>query len=148
MLLLQIKQQEKAFWCLVFLLHRNNWRQIYNHNTPKLLNLLGLVEDRLKKENKTLYDHFIDQDLSMVAAFSPFFITCFIYRVPLDIATRIFETFIVEGETALVKIIFKMLYHKKDKIMSLTDIDLLEYLRSGIIVECIEELSIDQLINY
>lgn len=107
------------------------------------MNLLGLVEDRLKKEIPLLYNHFISSDLSMVAAFSPIFITCYIYRVPLEIATRIFETFIVEGETALVKILFKMLYHKKEKIMALSDVELLEYLRSGIIVECVAELSID-----
>jgi hypothetical protein len=78
---------------------------------------LNLVENRLKKGDKELYNHFIECDLSMVAAFSPIFITIYIYRVPLNIATRIFETFIVEGETALIKILFKMLQHKKSKIL-------------------------------
>jgi hypothetical protein len=30
MLLLYIEDEVKCFWCLVYLLHRKNWRQVYN----------------------------------------------------------------------------------------------------------------------
>lgn len=43
MLLIYIKSEAKVFWCMVHLLHRKNWRQVYNDNTPKLMNLLELV---------------------------------------------------------------------------------------------------------
>jgi hypothetical protein len=89
----------------------------------------------------------LKSDLSMEAAFSPLFITLYIYKIPLPIATRIFEAFIVDGEVALLKILFKMLSHKRAKIMTMGE-ELIEYLRKNIIVECIEELSIDNLINY
>jgi hypothetical protein len=59
----------------------------------------------------------------------------------------LFEAFIVEGELALINILFRMLDHKRDKILSIND-ELLDYLRKDMILECIEELSIDSLINY
>ena len=84
----------------------------------------------------------------MVAAFSPIFITLYIYKVPLKVATRIFESFIVGGEAALIKILFKMMAHKRRKIMSMNDEKLLEYLRTEMVVECFEELTIEELVNY
>lgn len=147
LLLIYIKDEVKAFWCFVYLMHRKNWREVYNHNTPKLHSLLNLVQERLQKEDPVLLNHLLRYDLEMAAAFSPLFITLYIYRIPIKDATRIFEAFILDGELALIKILFKMLEHKRDKLLSLKD-DLLDFLRTHMIVECIEELSIDQLLNY
>lgn len=82
-LLLYIEDEVKVFWCMVSLLFRKNWREIYNDNTPKLMNLLDLVKQRLDKDDKELLLHLENEDLSMAAAFSPIFITLFIYQVPL-----------------------------------------------------------------
>jgi hypothetical protein len=57
----------------------------------------------------------------MEASFSPLFITLYIYRIPLKIATRIFEAFIIDGETVLMKILFKILEYKREKIMSMSE---------------------------
>ena len=84
----------------------------------------------------------------MVTAFSPIFISLCIYQVPIELGTRIFEYFMVEGETVLLKIIFNMLHHKRKKIMSLTEGDLMSYMRTDIIVECVEELSLEQLVDF
>jgi hypothetical protein len=100
------------------------------------MNILELVHKTLKENHPDLLDHLTKNDLGMAAAFSPFFITLCIYKVPLKCATRIFEAFMVEGETALLNILFRMLEYKKEKIMEMGD-ELLEYLRMNIIVECI-----------
>jgi hypothetical protein len=55
--------------------------------------------------------------------------------------------FMVEGETALLRILFKMLEHKRSKILSLHEHRLMNYLRSDIVMECIDELSLDKLID-
>jgi hypothetical protein len=112
------------------------------------MNLLDLVKQKLYKEDPVLLDHLEEQDLSMAAAFSPVFITLFIYQIPLEIATRIFEFFILDGEMALLKVLFKMLDHKRDKMLELTESELQNYLRTNLIVECVQELTIDQLLNY
>jgi hypothetical protein len=46
-LLLEIEDETKAFWCLFSLLFKRNWRMIFEENTPKLRNLLSLIDDRL-----------------------------------------------------------------------------------------------------
>ncbi|CDW72223.1 ecotropic viral integration site 5 protein homolog [Stylonychia lemnae] len=147
-LLIQIKDEIKTFWCLNSLLHRKNWRMIYNNNTPKLVNLLELVRQRVASDDPILLRHIESQGLSMVSAFAPIFISLFTYQVPLPIATRIFEYFIFEGETALLRVLFKMLQYKREKIISLDECELQNYLRAGMIVECAEELKIEELLDY
>ena len=116
-LLIHINDEEKAFWCLVHLLFRKNWRMIYDNNTPKLLNLLDLVKERMAKEDPQMLRHLEKEDFSMVAAFSPVFITLYIYQIPVEYSKRIFEYFIFEGETALMKVLFKMLSLKRKDIL-------------------------------
>jgi hypothetical protein len=47
MLLIHIEDEIKAFWCLINLLYRRNWRMIYDDNTPKLMSLLDLLRTRM-----------------------------------------------------------------------------------------------------
>lgn len=92
--------------------------------------------------------HLKDEDISLGAAFSPVYITLFVYQVPLQIATRIFECFILDGETALNKVLLRMLYSKRETILKLRECELLQYLRSGMIVECVKDMEIEELISY
>ena len=103
------------------------------------MNLLSLIHDRLEKDDLQLLNHLKDEDLSLAAAFSPVFITLFVYQVPLEIATRIFECFILDGEIAIVKILLRMLYIKREKILCLQECDLLNYIRTGMVIECVLE---------
>ncbi len=143
-----IEDEEQAFWCLQYLMHRKNWRMVYDDNTPKLMSLLALLRDRLKTHLPDLLAHLDNKDISLIAAFSPIFLTLYIYHIPLPIATRFFEAFLFEGETVLIRILFKLLNHKRKRILSLSrDQDLLKYLKTDIVIECIEELSLDQLLD-
>ena len=129
-------------------MHRKNWRMIYDNNTPKLMSLLLLLRDRLKSQLPDLLAHFEANDLSLEAAFSPIFLTLYIYHIPLPIATRFFEAFLFEGETILLRILFTLLQHKRLKILTLTrDYELLKYLKLDIIIECLEELSLDRILD-
>lgn len=54
LLLIEIKDEIKVFWCLFSLLFKRNWRMIFDLNTPKLMNLLSLINDRLSKDDPVL----------------------------------------------------------------------------------------------
>jgi hypothetical protein len=54
----------------------------------------------------------------------------------------------VEGEVALIRILMKMVCAKKAKILTLQEYDLLHYLKRDIVMECIDELSIDRLLDH
>lgn len=109
MLLMHIQDEEQVFWCLLYIMNRKNWRCIYKHELSKLLELLETVEQKIKKDFKPLYEHLQDHDFTVGAAFSPLFITLYIYQVDHDYAMRIFESFMLDGEEALLRILYKML---------------------------------------
>jgi hypothetical protein len=44
MLLMHIQDEEKVFWCILYIMNRKNWRCIYKHEFTKLMELLGMVE--------------------------------------------------------------------------------------------------------
>jgi len=76
---------------------------------PKLMSLIEFVEQKLEAEYPKLSQHLIDQDFTVSAAFSPLFITLYIYQIDHIYAMRIFEVFILDGEEALLRVLFKML---------------------------------------
>jgi hypothetical protein len=86
--------------------------------------------------------------LSLAAAFSPVFLTLFIYHIPLPVSTRILELFMIEGETSLIRLLMKMLELKRYKILNLYEQALLDYLKSDIVLECIDEMSLDKLLDH
>lgn len=55
MLLINVEDEVLAFWCLFYILFRKNWRKVYDDNTPKLMNFLKIVEERLGRNDPMLY---------------------------------------------------------------------------------------------
>lgn len=47
--------------------------------------------------------------------------TLYVYRTPLEIATRLFEVFIIDGDAALIRFILKCIDKRKRKILKLED---------------------------
>lgn len=84
----------------------------------------------------------------MGAAFSPLFITLYIYEIEHDYAMRIFESFILDGEQALLRVLYKMIELKQNKILQMEEIELILYLRTNIMNECIKEYGIETLMDY
>ena len=90
-----------------------------------------------------------ENDFTVGASFSPLFITLYIYQIEHDYAMRILEAFILDGEQALLKILYKMLDMKQKKICGMTEIELIMYLRTNLINECIEDCGgIEGLLDY
>jgi hypothetical protein len=147
MLLMHIQDEEKVFWCLIYLLNRKNWRQIYIEDMPKLMELIDEVEQRLAEDFPALDAHLKEQNFTAGAAFSPLFITLYIYQIEHQFAMKIFESFIFDGEEALMRVLWRMLALKQEKICAKTEMDLIQFLRTDIINESIEELGISGLID-
>mmetsp|Transcript_6705 Transcript_6705/g.11260 ORF Transcript_6705/g.11260 Transcript_6705/m.11260 type:complete len:145 (+) Transcript_6705:1311-1745(+) len=98
MLLMHIQDEEKVFWCLIYLLNRKNWRQIYIEDMPKLMELIDVVERKLETDFPKVQKHLEEQCFTAGAAFSPIFITLYIYQIEHHYAMKIFEGFIFDGE--------------------------------------------------
>ena len=50
--------------------------------------------------------------------------TLFVYLTPIEIATRLFELFILDGESALVNVLVRMIDLQQKKILKLVDCEL------------------------
>ena len=73
--------------------------------------------------------------------------TLFVYLTPIEIATRLFEVFILDGDTALVSLIIRMIELKEGELLAREDTELQRYVLSGMITECVEEYSIGFLLD-
>lgn len=125
MLLMHIQDEEKVFWCLVFILHRNQWRNIYMDEMPKLLEIIDALDSKLRQDFPHISQHLDDQDFTIGAAFSPLFITLYIYQIDHLNAMRIFEYFILDGEQALMNILWRILELKGHCICDLVEMELI-----------------------
>ena len=84
----------------------------------------------------------------MAASFSSLFITLFVYDLPPEQALRIFEVFMLDGETLLVKFIVRMIKLKEKKILTIFDtVELLKFIRSDMISECLQEYPLSKLLK-
>ena len=57
----------------------------------------------------------------------------------MEISTRLFEIFILDGEIKLIKVLLRMLELKKEEILARDDTELQRYILSDIITECIKD---------
>ena len=56
-------------------------------------------------------------------------------------ATQIFDVFLLDGEQVIFTLLLKMIELKEKKILECYDHDLLEYIRTQMSQECLEEIS-------
>jgi hypothetical protein len=78
----------------------------------------------MQMEFPRILKHLNENYLEIVGTFSPLFMTLFVYMTPLDVASRLFELFLLDGENVLLTIILKMIELKQKKIMAMNDLDL------------------------
>ena len=106
------------------------------------------IEERLKKKCPKVLTHLNETtQLNVEAAFSSIFITLFIYDLNQAQATRIFEMFLLDGESLLVKFLVRMIRYKEKRILQMYEGELLKYLRQGMIQECLQEYPLERLLR-
>lgn len=111
------------------------------------MQLIDIVEKRLETHYPAVSTHLKQNDFTVSAAFSPLFITLYIYQIDHYYAMRIFEMFILDGEEALLRVLYRMLDLKQEKICAMKEVQLIMFLRTDIINECIEEHGIANLLD-
>jgi hypothetical protein len=136
LMLIYIQDEEAVFWCLVHLMNHKNWRLVYTNNFPKLRSMCRVLEERMQHEFPRVLRHLKQNGLETEGTFSAHLMTLYVYLTPIEIATRLFELFILDGESALLQVLLRMIELKQKKILSLEDCELQKYMQSGMIIEC------------
>jgi len=101
--------EESVFWCLHQLMQKKNWRLVYTHNFPKLKSMTRLLEKRMQREFPRVLAHLKENYLQIEGTFSPHFMTLYVYLTPVEIATRMFEIFLLDGDIALIRVLLHMI---------------------------------------
>ena len=86
--------------------------------------LANTLEINLQRKFPEVLAHMKDCFIEIYGTFSPHFMTLFIYSTPIEISTRLFEIFIIDGENALVNLLLKMIELKADELLARTDTEL------------------------
>ena len=101
--------EERVFWCLHQLMQQRNWRLVFTANFPKLKSITRILEARMQQEMPRVLRHLKDNYMEVEGTFSPHFMTLYVYLTPIEIATRLFEIFLLDGENALIKVLLRMM---------------------------------------
>mmetsp|Transcript_41283 Transcript_41283/g.54267 ORF Transcript_41283/g.54267 Transcript_41283/m.54267 type:complete len:106 (-) Transcript_41283:73-390(-) len=84
----------------------------------------------------------------MAACFSSQLITLFIYGNQFGAAAKIFELFLLDGEQVLVDMLAGMMQHRKQTILQLEELELMNYLQKEMAQECLSQMSIRELLKH
>lgn len=118
MLLTHISNEELAFLVFTHLMRAKRWRELYLESMIKLHSLLQLLAKELKRRLPEVYSHLLKLGMELNGLFSHIFLTGFIYRTPINLATRIFDLFIIGHEKVLIATLINMLRIMQHKILS------------------------------
>ena len=148
MLLQLIPDQEDAFWCLVYVMFQRDWRSIFSDDAQRINQMINDMEAYLQRSCRAVHQHLVRQQATMAASFSSQLITLFIYGNDFSAAAKIFELFLLDGEQVLVDMLAGMIQHKKQKILQLEDLELMNYLQKEMAQECLSSMTIRDLLRH
>jgi hypothetical protein len=131
--------EQDIFWILVHILQKKDWRSLYKDHTPKLIELLATLEERIKTELPKLYELFNEHAL-IPACFSQCFLTLLFYNSPFRFSKRVLDMFLFVGEEIILDLIVKMLTLCEKDILAKTEVEeLYPFLRNELVKYTFEE---------
>lgn len=134
LLLVHVPDEQDAFWCLVHVMFDRGWREIYKKNKSKSEKILKDLDSHLKKKFPDLHQRFEHSEyLSIEATFTTHIMSLYIYDARLDIATHLFEIFLVEGHQVIVDLCASLIEAQYKDIMRYDDLQLMNFLRKDMI---------------
>ena len=147
LLTLYIWDECTAFCVFEDIMSRFGWREIYIKGMPKLLSLVAKLKGIIKEKLPKLSEHLDKNGVYFEGLFSPLFLTVFISNAPLELAVRIFDLFMIDGENSLMDCVLNIVELMQTNIMQLTHEAIHLYIKSDIIKECYEKFNFATIVN-
>ena len=105
------------------------------------------METHLRAEFPDLLKHLESNCLVIQGTFTGHIMTFGLNSCPMEISTRLFEIFILDGEHIFIRVLLRMLELKQREILKRDDTDLQRYILSEIMTECIQQYPMATLAN-
>mmetsp|Transcript_8185 Transcript_8185/g.8040 ORF Transcript_8185/g.8040 Transcript_8185/m.8040 type:complete len:127 (+) Transcript_8185:90-470(+) len=108
--------------------------------------MLDCLSSQLESLLPEVYNHLQTENLELTC-FSPYFITIFGCKVPLQYGMRVVDMFLYEGEQVIISLLLNMLTLKQGKILRMNFEELFRYFNSEMAKECFEEFNLAALLG-
>ena len=142
-----VGEEEYVFWWLYDIMYYKNWRLILKNETPKFKDLVRGWRMKILEADKKLYKRLAKCEVPFLGIFSSYYMSLFVDIWPIEVACRIFDVFLFEGEKIITKIIVRLFVHNKKKIMEIDRDDLFQFLNEDLLSSFLKDKSIDQLFS-
>jgi len=151
MLLMEMYTEEDAFWQFVQLMQAYGWRCMFQYSpprpsTPQLLTFTRELASRLQKHLPAIHMHLEAEEIGVEVPFTPLVMTVFACGMPHNLAVRVMDVFLVDGEEALFVLLLRMLERKERDILALEGEALYVYLKANLAVECFLQYPFETLL--
>ncbi len=152
MLLIEMYTEEDAFWQFVQIMQVYSWRCMFQYaphrpSTPRLLSFTQELANRLLVRLPALHSHLETEELSVEVPFTPLIMTIFACGMPHELAVRVMDAFLIDGEEGLFVLLLRMLEAKEKDIVDMEGEALYVYLKSKLAVECFQQFSFEALLT-
>mmetsp|Transcript_6308 Transcript_6308/g.9365 ORF Transcript_6308/g.9365 Transcript_6308/m.9365 type:complete len:271 (-) Transcript_6308:1547-2359(-) len=145
-LLMNMLTEELAFWAFVEVMFQKNWREVLSSDLSKFKAMVTEFERTLEERLPRVKAHFKKENLSCYV-FQPFLTTICTYNVPEDLATRVMDWFLLDGENVVYSFLVSVLKVSEHKILNMSGEELYKYLRKQVVLDALEEAGIDSILS-
>ena len=113
--------EEEAFTLLVRLMSKHDLRSLFTGDMAGLHLRLYQFERLLEDQDPALYCHLRRRDVGPQLYATQWFLTLFAYRFPLQLVLRVYDLFVSEGLTAILKFGLVLMQHNRDALLEMKD---------------------------
>ena len=144
--------EEDAFFMLIHVCVRLRWRDVYIPSMIKFIEMSTLIEEILSTTYPKVHKHMeMNSDLRVQDMFQRQIITIFISELSEhnpELATHIFDVFLLEGEIVFYTLIIKFIEHSHDKILELDDENLDKFIINDMPRLCLDANPLYELLDF
>jgi hypothetical protein len=115
--------EEHVFYTMVTLLDKYQCRSLYKNNFPKLKQFTFVHEHVLRKRHRKLFLHLEKHGVISNMYLPNWLLTMFSLHFPLESSVYIFDTFLLDGWSAVHMFILQLFVHFKDQLLECRDME-------------------------
>jgi len=135
LLLMYLNSEEDAFWALSQLMAspKYNMHGFFIPGFPKLIRFQEQHDKILHKKLRRLQKHLIANSIDTGIYTLKWFFQCFLDRLPFSITIRIWDLYLLEGESVLLVMAFTILKLHRKTLLKMGMDELMEFLQKTLV---------------
>ena len=134
LLLMYLNSEEDAFWALSQLMScpKYSMHGFFIPGFPKLIRFQDHHDRILHKKLRRLQKHLVTQNITTGLYTLKWFFQCFLDRLPFSLSIRIWDLFLLEGESIMFATAFTILRLHRKTLLKMGMDELIEFLQKSL----------------